>query len=78
MFFEEYINFKIFRYVMRRGFIPVKSFRSHLHPQPSGLGLNIKDRVQNLLKMLSECYVQTKGFEIYNFQAIQVRASRLK
>ncbi len=39
MFFEEYINFKIFHYLRYCGVIPVRSFGIHVCPQPSGLGL---------------------------------------
>jgi hypothetical protein len=39
MFFEECINFLIFCYLRHCGVIPVQSLRSHIHPQPSGLGL---------------------------------------
>jgi hypothetical protein len=38
-FFEEYINFKIFRYLRLCGIIPVKSFGSHICLQPPGFGL---------------------------------------
>ncbi len=38
-FFEEYINFKIFRNLSHCGVIPVRSFGSHIRPQPHGLGL---------------------------------------
>ncbi len=40
-FFEEYINIKIFRYLSHCGVIPVRSFGSHIRPQPHGLGLNL-------------------------------------
>jgi hypothetical protein len=33
-FFEEYINFKTFHYLMHCGVIPVQSFGSHILPQP--------------------------------------------
>jgi hypothetical protein len=39
MFFEEYINIKIFRNLSRCRVIPVQSFGSHIRPQPHGLGL---------------------------------------
>ncbi len=39
-FFEEYINIKIFRNLSHCGVIPVRSFGSHIRPQPHGLGLN--------------------------------------
>jgi hypothetical protein len=39
-FFEEYINFKIFRNLGYCGVIPVRSFGSHIRPQPRGLGLS--------------------------------------
>ncbi len=39
MFFEEYINFNIFRNLSHCGVIPVRSFGSHIRPQPHGLGL---------------------------------------
>ncbi len=39
MFIEEYINFKIFRNLSLCGVIPVRSFVSHICPQPHGLGL---------------------------------------
>ncbi len=38
-FFEEYVNFKIFRNLSHCGVIPVRSFGSHIRPQPHGLGL---------------------------------------
>jgi hypothetical protein len=38
-FFEEYINFKIFRNLSHFGVITVRSFGSHIRPQPHGLGL---------------------------------------
>jgi hypothetical protein len=38
-FFEEYINFKIFRNLSHFGVITVRSFGSHICPQPHGLGL---------------------------------------
>ncbi len=41
MFFEEYINFKIFRNLSHCGVIPVRRFRSHIRPQPHKLGLNL-------------------------------------
>jgi hypothetical protein len=37
--FEQYINFKIFRYFGHCGVIPVQSFGRHLRPQPPGLRL---------------------------------------
>jgi hypothetical protein len=40
LFFEEYIGFRIFCYLRHCGVIPVQSFRSHIRPQPLGLGLN--------------------------------------
>ncbi len=40
-FFEEYINFKIFSYLSHCGVIPVRSFGSHIRPQPHGLGLTV-------------------------------------
>ncbi len=39
-FFEDYINFKIFRNLSHCGVIPIRSFRSHIRPQPHGLGLS--------------------------------------
>jgi hypothetical protein len=36
---EEYINFKNFCYLRRCGVIPVQSFGSHIHSQPSGFEL---------------------------------------
>jgi hypothetical protein len=39
-FFEEYINFKIFRNLRRCGVIPVQIFGSHICPQLPGLGLS--------------------------------------
>ncbi len=41
-FFEKYTNFKIFRNLSHCGVIPVRSFGSHIRPQPHGLGLNLK------------------------------------
>ncbi len=38
-FFEEYINFKIFRNLSHCRVILVRSFGSHIRPQPHGLGL---------------------------------------
>jgi hypothetical protein len=38
-FFEEYINNKIFRNLSQCGVIPVRSFGSHIRPQPHVLGL---------------------------------------
>jgi hypothetical protein len=38
MFFKEYINIKIFRHLSHCEVIPVRSFRSHIRPQPHGLG----------------------------------------
>ncbi len=38
-FFEEYVNIKIFLNLSQCGFIPVRSFGSHIRPQPHGLGL---------------------------------------
>jgi hypothetical protein len=38
-FFEEYINFKIFRNLSHCGVIPIKSFGRYMRPQPHGLGL---------------------------------------
>jgi hypothetical protein len=38
-FFEDYINFKNFRYLRRCGVIPVLSFGSHMRPKPPRLGL---------------------------------------
>ncbi len=35
MYFEKYINFKIFHYLMRCGVIPIQSFGSHIRPLPS-------------------------------------------
>jgi hypothetical protein len=40
-FFEEYINFKIFRNLSHCGVIPVRNFGSHIRPQPHGLGLTM-------------------------------------
>ncbi len=40
MFFEEYINFNIFRYLKRCAAIPVLSFGSHIRLHLPGLGLN--------------------------------------
>jgi hypothetical protein len=39
MFFEEYINLKIFCNLSHCGVLPVQSFGSHIRPQPHGLGL---------------------------------------
>ncbi len=39
-FFDKYVNFQN-HYLSRCGVIPVQSFRSHIRPQPHGLGLNI-------------------------------------
>ncbi len=41
-FFEEYINFKNFRNLSHCGVTPVRSFGSHIRPQPHGLGLIVK------------------------------------
>ncbi len=41
-FFEEYLNFKIFRNLSHCGVIPVRSFGSHIRPQPHGLGLSAR------------------------------------
>ncbi len=50
-YFEEYINFKSFRNLSHCGVvIPVRSFGSHIHPQPHGLGLN-----QGLIKQIPGC-----------------------
>jgi hypothetical protein len=38
-FFEEYLNFKNFCNLSHCGVIPVRSFGSHIRPQPHGLGL---------------------------------------
>jgi hypothetical protein len=38
-FFEEYITIKFFRNLSHCGVIPVRSFGSHIRPQPHGLGL---------------------------------------
>jgi hypothetical protein len=38
-FLMEYLNFETFRYLKHCGVIFVPSFRSHICPQPSGLGL---------------------------------------
>jgi hypothetical protein len=38
-FLEEYLNFKIFRNLSHCGVIPVRSFGSHIRPQPHGFGL---------------------------------------
>ncbi len=46
-FFEEYLNFKIFCNLSHCGVIPVRSFGSHIRPQPHGLGLTPLDRVCN-------------------------------
>jgi hypothetical protein len=40
-FFEEYINFKIFRNLSHCGVIPVQSFGSHIRSQLHGLGLTV-------------------------------------
>jgi hypothetical protein len=40
-FFEEYISFKIFRNLSQCVVIPVRSFGSHIRPQPHGLGLKM-------------------------------------
>jgi hypothetical protein len=40
MFFEEYIDLKIFCYLRCCGVTPVHSFGSHILPQPPRLGLN--------------------------------------
>jgi hypothetical protein len=47
--FEEYINLKIFRNLSRCGVIPVRSFGSHIRPQPHGLGLNVTVPLQLLV-----------------------------
>ncbi len=39
-FFEEYMNFET-HYLSHCRIIPLQSFRSHIRPQPHGLGLNI-------------------------------------
>jgi hypothetical protein len=39
MFFEEYINFKIFHSLSHCEVIPVQSFGSHIRLQLQGLGL---------------------------------------
>jgi hypothetical protein len=50
MFFEEYINFEMFRYLRRCGVIRVQSFGSHIRPQPPGLGLKFNNfTVQQLM-----------------------------
>jgi hypothetical protein len=41
MFFEEYINFYFYFYLIRCGVIPSQNFGSHIHPQPPGLGLTL-------------------------------------
>ncbi len=41
-FFEEYIYFTIFCNLSHCGVIPVRSFGSHIRPQPYGLGLNLR------------------------------------
>jgi hypothetical protein len=41
-FFEEYIDIKIFRSLSRCGVIPVRSFESHIRPQPHRLGLTLQ------------------------------------
>jgi hypothetical protein len=39
-FFEDYTNFEA-HYLSHCRVIPVQSFRSHIRPQPHGLGLNL-------------------------------------
>jgi hypothetical protein len=47
-FFEEYIYFKFFGYLRCCGNIPVQSFRSHIRPQPPGLGVKEQEvRISN-------------------------------
>ncbi len=63
MFFEEYINFKIFCYLWCCGVIPVQSFGSHICPKPPGLGLNEKISQNKLIHgkcLLNQCGVPLK------------------
>jgi hypothetical protein len=53
-FFEEYIYFKIFRNLSHCGVIPVRSFGSHIRPQPHGLGL-IGEFYNNRRSMANSC-----------------------
>ncbi len=53
-FFEEYINFKIFRNLSHCGVIPVRSFGSHIRPQPHGLGLTSKSEAH--IEQINEKY----------------------
>ncbi len=52
-FFEEYINIKNFRNLSHCGVIPVRSFGSHIRPQPHGLGLKLPVIILALIK----CYL---------------------
>ncbi len=63
-FFEEYVNITIFRNLSHCGVIPVRSFGSHIRPQPHGLGLSIflQCRICGVVKSkcsLAETYVPT-------------------
>ncbi len=60
-FFEEYINFKIFRNLSHCGVIPVRSFGSQIRPQPHGSGLRIFNTCFNyfsymyILRIFNKC-----------------------
>ncbi len=66
MFFEEYINFKIFCNLSHCGVIPVQSFGSHIRPQPHGLGLKVQTT------KLTNCVMFQLIFAISVIQTMQI------
>jgi hypothetical protein len=56
-FFEEYVNFKIFRNLSHCGVIPVRSFGSHIRSQPHGLGLKNETELHTAVcKLLTDLF----------------------
>jgi hypothetical protein len=68
-FFEEYINFKIFRNLSHCGVIPVRSFGSHIRPQPHGLGLIYLCGVWYIFKNLFNFYLL---FKFWRFAELHI------
>ncbi len=52
-FFKDYINFNIFCNLSHCGVIPVRSFGSHIRPQPHGLGLKLILKMMHWLVLIS-------------------------
>ncbi len=64
-FSEEYITFKIFCYLRHCEVILVQSFRSHICPQPPGLGL--------ICEYIAQIVINTKSMRRPTFLGLETR-----